>query len=278
MKVSKSMKAIKSSIRFIKLRQICLFSLLYFANSLSIVDANGDYTVGFASNISIQEYFIIFIIGILYLNLFVIGLQKIFRQKRSDSRGSAFFSDFGTLLASLFIATGSLLIISSLLALTAINLQVATFKWLITVILYFTSSLTIGILVLGIIGFLLLLFGIYLILLIQGNPLVHKDGRLKTLSRQFKKERDLRQDLEPLNPSLTFRVFNWDRDNPIIDAKVILKQMNGTKLYSKFTNFNGEVTFNKIDGYGSEYYAYVAGDEKREKYRVLRKKTVDEVI
>jgi hypothetical protein len=67
-----------------------------------------------------------------------------------------------------------------------------------------------------------------------------------------------------------------DRDDPIIDAKVILKQMNGTRFYTKFTDYNGEVTFKDVEGYGSEYYAYVEGDEKREKFRVFRKKASGE--
>jgi hypothetical protein len=82
-------------------------------------------------------------------------------------------------------------------------------------------------------------------------------------------------DLEPLNPTLTFKVLDREKDDPVMDVKVILKQLNGTRYYTKYTDFNGEVTFNDIQGYGSEYFAYVEDDDKREKFRVLRKRSFE---
>jgi hypothetical protein len=72
---------------------------------------------------------------------------------------------------------------------------------------------------------------------------------------------------------VTYKVFKRDDDVPVPDIRVVFKQVNGIRFHTKFTDFSGEVTFRDIEGHGTEYYAYVDGDEKRHKYRIIRKKS-----
>jgi hypothetical protein len=81
--------------------------------------------------------------------------------------------------------------------------------------------------------------------------------------------------VEALNPRITLKVFSRSDEQPVPNARVILKQMNGTKFYTKTTNTEGEVTFDGIVGYSSDYHAYVDGDESREKFRVIRTQSAE---
>ncbi|MDD1663909.1 MAG: hypothetical protein LUQ32_01000 [Methanomicrobiales archaeon] len=75
---------------------------------------------------------------------------------------------------------------------------------------------------------------------------------------------------EPLAPTVTFKVIDRLTNQPSPDVKVILKHKEGAKVYNRYTDFNGEVIFQKIDGLFSQYYAYVEGDEERKRYWVIR--------
>jgi hypothetical protein len=75
---------------------------------------------------------------------------------------------------------------------------------------------------------------------------------------------------EPLAPTVTFKVIDRLTNQPSADVKVILKHKEGGKVYNRYTDFNGEVIFQKIDGLYSQYYAYVEGDEERKRYWVIR--------
>jgi len=75
---------------------------------------------------------------------------------------------------------------------------------------------------------------------------------------------------EPLAPTVTFKVIDRISNQPSPDIKVILKHKEGAKVYTRYTDFNGEVVFQKIDGLYSQYYAYVEGDEERKRYWVIR--------
>ncbi len=223
------------------------------------------------------DYAIITIVGILFLILFIVGLDRIFKHTGTEIRGSSVLYALGMLFAYLCIAAGSLLVISSILILIAIGAQVSIFNWLIDVLnAYFPwGGVTGGILTIGGGGLALFLLGVFGVVRLYGNPLLNPQG-IPTRSGDFSRyEADSRSDLEPLNPTLTFKVLDREKDDPVMDVKVILKQMNGTRYYTKYTDFDGEVTFRDIQGYGSEYFAYVEDDDKREKFRVLRKKSID---
>ncbi|HUK37906.1 MAG TPA: hypothetical protein VLV30_02175 [Methanomicrobiales archaeon] len=75
---------------------------------------------------------------------------------------------------------------------------------------------------------------------------------------------------EPLAPTVTFKVIDRISNQPSPDIKVVLKHKEGAKVYTRYTDFNGEVVFQKIDGLYSQYYAYVEGDEERKRYWVIR--------
>ena len=75
---------------------------------------------------------------------------------------------------------------------------------------------------------------------------------------------------EPLAPTVTFKVIDRISNQPSPDIKVILKHKEGAKVYTRYTDFNGEVAFQKIDGLFSQYYAFVEGDEERKRYWVIR--------
>jgi hypothetical protein len=75
---------------------------------------------------------------------------------------------------------------------------------------------------------------------------------------------------EPLAPTVTFKVIDRLTNQASPDVKVVLKHKEGGKVYTRYTDFNGEVIFQKIDGLYSQYYAYVEGDEERKRYWVIR--------
>jgi hypothetical protein len=223
------------------------------------------------------DYGIIAIAGILFLILFYIGLDQIFRHAGTEIRASSLIYALGMLAAYLCIAAGSLLVFSAILILIAIGAEVSIFNWLIDVLnVYFPwGGVTFGIVSIGGGGLALFLLGVFAIVRLYGNPLLNPQGVPTRTGSTSKYEQDARYELEPLNPTLTFKVLDREKDDPVKDVKVILKQMNGTRYYTKYTDFDGEVTFRDIQGYGSEYFAYVEDDDKREKYRVLRKRSIE---
>lgn len=222
--------------------------------------------------LTMQDYFIILIAGILLLGFFMAALKRIFYRAGAEIEQSSVVYAVGMLFAFVFIAAGSLLFISAILILIAIAAKVATFDWMVFVLQAYFSSPSIGILAIAAIGLLLFLAGIYLVVSLQGNPFFNPYGSPSKSGLLSKIDRDIEPELEPLNPTLTFKVLDREKDEPLPDVKVVLKQMNGTRVYTKYTEFNGEVTFHDVHGYGSEYFAHVEGDERREKFRVLRKK------
>jgi hypothetical protein len=233
---------------------------------------------GFSSEIlGSPDYGVIILAGILFMILFLVGLNRIFEHAGTEIQGSSVIYGLGMLFAYLCIASGSLLVISSILILIAVGAQVSIFYWLIDVMNTFFpfGGVTMGILVIGGGGLALFLLGVYAVVRFYGNPFLNPHGIPRGSWSASKYEGDGRSELEPLNPTLTFKVMDRVEDDPVMDVKVILKQMNGTRYYTKYTDFDGEVTFRDIQGYGSEYFAYVEDDEKREKYRVLRKRSIE---
>ena len=226
------------------------------------------------ANLTLMDYLTLFVVGILILAVFAVGMQKIFRRSGTEFERTSVVYVVGMFVAFLMIGLGSFSIICAVLILAAIIANVAIFEWLALMLLevFFPLSLTVGIIIIGGGGVALFLLGIYIIVFVQGNPFLNPTGTPTKSGSPSKYELNERE-LEPLNPTLTFKVLDREKDEVVMDVKVILKQMNGTRYYTKFTDFNGEVIFKDIQGYGSEYFAYVEGDDKREKFRVLRKKS-----
>jgi hypothetical protein len=234
---------------------------------------------------SMQDYFIIFVIGILALCLFVVILARIF--KGSDEQLSRLFivKVLGTALGMALIAAGSAFIISDLLLLItvftpirifvwALDLMTPFFQWIAEIIAPVTGILplplpTLILIFLGIIGLAIFLLGLFVLVKVRGSPFYTKKG-MPTKSRFITFREVIKRGTEPLNPTVTFRVVDKYTREPSPDVKVMLKQKEGERVYSKYTDFNGEVVFQKIEGTYSTYYAFVEGDQDRSKYRVIR--------
>jgi len=231
-----------------------------------------------ARQLSLQDYFIIFIVGIVLLNLFVMGINRIFRKKMPTGEQSKFATAVGLLFASFLLAAGSVCLIIVVLSVLAMGAQMAMFEWLVELILFyfepyslgFITPLLAGLIVVSFAGVILILLAVYLFMYYQGNPLQSMIASPTSMGQPIKQELAGMRGPEVMNPTITFKVLSWGRDDPVPNAKVVLKQANGTKFYIKTTNIEGVVIFDGIMGYGSEYYAYVDGDEKREKFRVIR--------
>jgi hypothetical protein len=121
-----------------------------------------------------------------------------------------------------------------------------------------------GVLLVG--GGILAVIGIVLIWKLPKGSLY---GVIKPKREMFIREVSKRG-MEPLAPTVTFKVIDRSTNQPSPDIKVVLKHKEGAKVYERYTDFNGEVVFQKIDGLYSQYYAYVEGDEGRKRYWVIR--------
>ncbi len=221
-----------------------------------------------AGGLQMQDYFIIFLAAIIYVNLFLVLLYKIF--KTTGERKSQFIliNLLGMAFAFLLISVGYIQIIFSGLVIASIATQMPIFAWTYYLTVYYFGSVTIGVLVLGASGFLSLLVGLYILVMLRGNPLIDHHG-MPDHSGIAPAVLVGGED-EPINPNVTFRVVSRDTGEPGIDVKLILQEREGSRIYEKYTDFNGEVTFQKIAGFASDYYAHVEGDESRAKFRVYR--------
>lgn len=225
-------------------------------------------------NLSSEDFFIIFLAGIVYVNVFLVVLYKIFKSTTQKKSQFVAINVIGVLAAFILIATGYILIIYSGLVVASIySSNFSFFSWAYYMLIYYLGSVTFGLLVTGAFGFSALLAGLYILVSLRGNPFVDKSGMPgKTGSAT---EYQVGGGEEPVNPNVTFRVIHRDTDEPAIDVKLILQQRDGSKIYEKYTDFNGEATIQTIAGHASQYYAYVQGDETRSKYRVIRSRTSD---
>jgi hypothetical protein len=126
------------------------------------------------------------------------------------------------------------------------------------------QNILIGVLLLG--GAILVLIGVLLLWKLPKSTFyeIIKSGGATTFKEVMTRGR------EPLAPTVTFKVIDRITNQASPDVKVILKHKEGAKVYTRYTDFNGEVAFQKIDGLFSQYYAYVEGDEERKRYWVIR--------
>jgi hypothetical protein len=232
--------------------------------------AEGDVDT-FNANLSMQDYFLIFVVGIVLLSLFVFGLRGIFHRKAPERKRSRGVVAIGSLFALLFIALGSLFFITAILAILASGAQLEVFLWLADLLSYYAGSITMGILGIGAAGLGIFLFGVYLLVTLQGPSMEARVGAPTRMGQPSKKDHEYA--VEALNPTITLKVLTRAGEKPMPNVRVILKQTNGTKFYTKTTNIEGEVTFDNIVGYSSDYYAYVDGDEDRDKFRVIHKQS-----
>jgi hypothetical protein len=236
------------------------------ASAVQAVDSTDQIT-----SLTQSDYFTIFLAGIIFINVFLVLLYRIFRGDRIAKTRSSAFTILGTIVAFLMVGVGSILIIIDILVLIYIIGGILDFRSAYYFLQnFFPGNITLGIIIAGGTGLLMFLIGFYLIILIHGTKFIDTRG-MPTISGAISKGQDTKEELEPLNPTLTFRVIRRDDDKPAPDVKVVLKQRQGIKFHIKFTDFNGEVKFTNIEGYAYDYYAYVEGDENRQVFRVLQK-------
>jgi hypothetical protein len=129
----------------------------------------------------------------------------------------------------------------------------------------YLQDILLGVLLAG--GGIIIILGILLFLkLPKGSfyEIISPEGGATTFKEMMTRGR------EPLAPTVTFKVIDRLTNQASPDVKVILKHKEGSKVYTRYTDFNGEVAFQKIDGLFSQYYAYVEGDEERKRYWVIR--------
>jgi hypothetical protein len=126
------------------------------------------------------------------------------------------------------------------------------------------QNILLAVLLLG--GVILVLIGLILLWKLPKSSFyeIIKSGGATTFKEVMTRGR------EPLAPTVTFKVIDRLTNQASPDVKVILKHKEGAKVYTRYTDFNGEVIFQKIDGLFSQYYAYVEGDEERKRYWVIR--------
>jgi len=128
----------------------------------------------------------------------------------------------------------------------------------------YLETILLGVLLLG--GFAIIILGLILIWKLPKGSFyeIIKPGGVTTFKEVMTRGQ------EPLAPTVTFKVIDRLTNQPSADVKVMLKHKEGAKVYTRYTDFNGEVIFQKIDGLYSQYYAYVEGDEERKRYWVIR--------
>jgi hypothetical protein len=238
-----------------------------------------------AMGLTMQDYFIIFLVGIIGVCFFVVIAAKIF--KGSDEQLSRFFivNALGTALGMTLIAIGSALLISDLLLLVTVFQLTDIFIWALIEMTPFFEWVagfltpataivplnlpTLMIIFLGLAGILCFLLGLFVLVRVRGSPFYTKKG-MPSKSRFTTFREVLVRGTEPMNPTVSFRVVDKFTRQPSPDVKVILREKEGERIYSKYTNYNGEVVFQKIEGTYSTYYTFVEGDEDHAKYRVIR--------
>ncbi|HDR73674.1 MAG TPA: hypothetical protein ENN85_07155 [Methanoculleus sp.] len=224
-----------------------------------------------AVTLNSHDYFNIFVAALIILNVFFVLLYKISRRQSPKKEISRFVHLVVSLLAFLLIAIGSVLVIIVALVLITISTDITAFSSAFDFFTYFFTegSTVFGIILAGSSGLLLFLIGYYMLILLHGNPLTDTTA-MPTGSGAVSKGTDLQKTITPTNPNLRFKVVKKDTGKPVPDVKVILKKREGITFHTKFTDFNGEVRFENVEGHAYDWQAFVEGDETREMFRVMQ--------
>ncbi|WP_130647528.1 hypothetical protein [Methanofollis fontis] len=226
------------------------------------------------------DVFALFIGGVIYFNVFVVVLYHVVRRGQPNRGRSPVARIAAMFFGILSIAIGSLCLVFIAMVLVARFAGVTLFAWTVDLFSYILSDTipgivpalhldgTGGILLFGALGTLFFLLGSVLLVRYSDYGKI-SEVAMPTRSGAIVKDAADRPD-EPLNPVLSYRVEDKLNSEPAADVKVVLKHRNGVRFHTKYTDFNGEVTFTNVEGFGSEYYAYVDGDTGRQVYRVIR--------
>ena len=258
-----------------------------FLPLLAVAAAAAEDAVAPAAGPTFQDYYLYYLIGIVAVCAFVVLVARLF--KGSDEQLSRFFvlKALGGALGVACIVAGSLFLITAILVLITLSGLTDIFEWIlyeltplfegilqisdpvVSLIPFGLSSRTLILFVLIIGGIGLFLVGFYILINTRSGLFYTRKGT-PTRSRFTSFREVMTRGTEPLNPTVSFRVVDKDTGEPTPDVKVVLRAKEGGRVYQKYTDFNGEVAFQKIQGTFSTYYAFVEGDEERSKYRVIR--------
>jgi len=234
--------------------------------SFSTTASAEPFDTAFVTQLSLQDYFLIFIGAIVILTLFVI-LLRAFSRHTPQKEHSRVVTAISSFLAIFYIGIGSLAVCIAGIAFLAAALHLALFNWMATLLIQYSGSLALGILGLAIIGVGLFLLGAYNLFLLQSTPF-WKSLETPKARESFQKKRIME---DYWGPALILKVMEKDSDKPAVNARVIIKDKTGAKFFIRSTNTEGEVEFDSVQGHLSDFYAYVEGDENREKYRLVRR-------
>lgn len=255
-------------------------ALLLFGLLMPAVSAAEATAVQTGQSLSTIDLVLIFIGGVIYINIFVVVLYHVVKRQKARTGRSPLVRIAGILMGMVAVAIGSMILIFLGMVLLNLFAGLNIFSWtddlflyLITRVVHLSLStpdltMTAGILLFGAVGTAFFLVGAILLVHFGGYA-SYAQVAMPTGSGAVKKDAADRPD-EPLNPVLSFRVKEKRTDEPAADVKVILKHKDGVRFHTKYTDFSGKVTFTNVEGFGSEYYAYVDGDIDREYYRVIR--------
>ncbi|MDK2973640.1 MAG: hypothetical protein PWP08_11 [Methanofollis sp.] len=233
-----------------------------------------------APTLSAVDLFSLFIGGVIYINIFAVVLYHVVKRQKKHTGRSPIVQIVGLLAGIGSVALGSLFTVFIAMVFLALFMDITLFAWMEDFFLYLITdeiplylpalhlSMTTGLLLFGAAGTVFFILGAILLVRFGGYG-TQSEVAMPTGSGAAKKNAADRPD-EPLNPVLSFRVEDKQSREPSADVKVILKHKDGVRFHTKYTDFNGEVTFANVDGFGSEYYAYVDGDINRQHYRVIR--------
>jgi hypothetical protein len=257
----------------------CIFSaLLLFAYLAPSVAATN--MAAKAAESTNQDMVTLLIGGVLYVGILAVVCVYILRRGKRIKGQSTIARVIGVSLGILSVAAGSICIISAVLVILGHFADVTLFAWTWNVFTYLVTdtipaatgvvipSMTIALLLLGAAGVLVFLLGVTFIVRYGGEE-IFAEVATPTRSGTSAPEIVVKAS-EPLNPVLSYKIDIRRTEEPAADVKVVLRHRNGLNIRTKYTDFNGEVSFGDVKGLGSEYYAYVEGDENREIYRVIR--------
>jgi hypothetical protein len=224
---------------------------------------------GSSATLDSTDYFNIFVAAIIVLNVFFVLLVKIMKHKSPKKELSRFLHLALSLLAFLLIAIGSVLVIIDALVLITISTDITAFVSAYHFFSYFIEDIVFGIIITGSSGLLIFLIGFYALIMLHGASFFEMSA-MPTGSGAIMKTQEFKEDLTPTNPNLRFRVLRKESGKPVPDVKVILKKRESISFHTKFTDFNGEVRFENVEGYAYDWQAFVEGDENREMFRVMQ--------
>ncbi len=212
------------------------------------------------------DYFTIFLAAIVFINIFMVLLYKILHREKRASASTSVSASVGSVFGLLAIAIGSIAVVIDVLV-VLYTFGVSQFMSAYYFLTYWFADPVVGIIATFVTGLLLFLVGAWVLSAIHGGKPIDRHGMPEVSGAITKGDEDFDSDM-PLNPTLHFRVLTREDSKPAPDVKVILKKRDGTKFHSKFSDFDGYVKFEGVEGYSQDHVAYVEGDEERLIFRI----------